>query len=57
MLSHAGAAILGNRQLIPQKITLNVEDVILHEEKLNNIMEVSPFSPTHSLELESQKRY
>lgn len=44
MFSNAGAAILGNgnRGMAAQKITLNIEDVLLHEEKLNNIMEVSP---------------
>ena len=52
MFSGTGAAIMGNSMLGSstfdgsQKITLNLEDVVLHEQKLFNILEVSnPFIP------------
>lgn len=44
MFSNTGAAILGggyNRPADNQKIMLNIEDILFHEEKLNNILEVS----------------
>ena len=44
MLSGAGASILGAPGFKAQErpvISINLEDVILHEEKLNNILEVS----------------
>jgi len=46
MFSKNGAAIMMgsgfNKPAEPQKIMLNIEDVILHEQKLFNILEVSP---------------
>jgi hypothetical protein len=45
MLSGTGAAIMGNSMMggssfsDGQKITLNLEDVVLHEQKLYNILE------------------
>lgn len=45
MLSGTGAALMGNSMLgassfnEQQKITLNLEDVVLHEQKLFNILE------------------
>jgi hypothetical protein len=48
MMSGTGAAIMGNSMMgassfdqSNQKITLNLEDVVLHEQKLFNILEVS----------------
>jgi hypothetical protein len=48
MLSGTGAAIMGGNSMLGQpsfgeqvKITLNLEDVVLHEQKLFNILEVS----------------
>jgi len=45
-LSGAGAAIMGGNSMVgqnfmPERVTLNLEDVVLHEQKLANILEVS----------------
>jgi hypothetical protein len=45
-LSGAGAAIMGGsgmlgQNFLPERVTLNLEDVVLHEQKLANILEVS----------------
>lgn len=44
MLFNAGAAIMGSKQTEQNKIMLNIEDVMLHEEKLYNVLEVSNIS-------------
>lgn len=48
MLAGAGAMImgdpLGQHRLGEPRITLNIEEVILHEQKLSNILEVSIIS-------------
>ena len=65
-MSGAGAAIMGGSNFqgfnysglggSEQKISMNLEDVILHEQKLNNILEVSMMIYLLTLSTESEKR-